>query len=323
MIRLCYDEERKQVIALKKYILAALCLLLTCAGCGKKNRDDEDHKYDNGPVTETDNRTDEEKELSMIQGCINDYNINRIPEIEAYLDTQIHPLPLEVSSLPEISSLKDLTKEEEYITNSNSTYAGSYQIDEKYKVVFIIYEPTGNSFWLNGRILFQIDPSLVTVDDPRFTDYRVAMTNLLSREKMVLNWLYGLNLVLSEEEVAPGYYEILAMGERMPSSVDEIKQIAEEVFTKQFLEENFYYSAFYSESSMFKEINGKVCCAKSEMIAQESSSIYDPHYIIAAEERDGIVYLDMLSDSIQEVQPDIKRLTLAKTDSGYRLPAAY
>jgi len=123
--------------------------------------------------------------------------------------------------------------------------------------------------------------------------------------------------------VIPGYYEVLAMGERMPSSIDEIKQIAEEVFTKEYLEENFYYSAFYSESAMFKEVNGKVVCARSEMIEQESSSIYNPHYIIAAEERDGIVYLDMLSDSLNEVQPDIKRLTLAITENGYRLPAAY
>ncbi|MBR3204029.1 MAG: hypothetical protein IKF60_10635, partial [Solobacterium sp.] len=80
---------------------------------------------------------------------------------------------------------------------------------------------------------------------------------------------------------------------------------------------------FYSESAMFKEVNGKVVCARSEMIEQESSSIYNPHYIIAAEERDGIVYLDMLSDSLNEVQPDIKRLTLAITENGYRLPAAY
>ena len=311
------------MISLKKQLLAILCLLLTLNGCGTKHKDSDNDQYENGPVTEVDTRTDEEKELQMIQGCINDYNINRIPEIEEYLNTQIHPLPLEVTSLPEISSLKDLTKEEKYTTNTNCSYAGSYMIDDKYKVIFLIYEPTGNSFWLNGRILFQIDPSLVTVDDSRFTDYRNAMTTLLTREKNILNWLYGLNLVLSEEEVIPGYYEVLAMGERMPSSIDEIKQIAEEVFTKEYLEENFYYSAFYSESAMFKEVNGKVVCARSEMIEQESSSIYNPHYIIAAEERDGIVYLDMLSDSLNEVQPDIKRLTLAITENGYRLPAAY
>ena len=59
------------------------------------------------------------------------------------------------------------------------------------------------------------------------------------------------------------------------------------------------------------------------MIAQETSSVYNPRYIIAAQERDGIIYLDMLADSLGEIQPDIKRLTMAKTDSGYRLPAAY
>ena len=307
----------------KKTVLAALGVLLILCGCGNKNKDKDVNPYEAGPVTETDTRTDEEKELSMIQGCIQDYNTNRIPEVEKYLNTQLHPLPLEVTSLPEIKSLSDLKKEEAYIENSNSSYAGSYMVDDRYKVIFIIYEPTGNSFWLNGRILFQIDPEQVTVDDSRFTEYRTAMTSLLEQEKRVLNWLYGLNLSLSETESFPGYYEVLSMGGVTPHSLDDIRAIAERVFTRDFLEENFYYSAFYSESAMFKEANGNVYCARSDMIAQETSSVYNPRYIIAAQERDGIIYLDMLADSLGEIQPDIKRLTMAKTDSGYRLPAAY
>ncbi|MBR2676884.1 MAG: hypothetical protein IKE28_08235 [Solobacterium sp.] len=308
---------------MKKTGLAALSVLLILWGCGSKNKDDDINPYDAGPVTDTDTRSDEEKELSMIQGCISDYNTGRIAEVEEYLNTQLHPLPLEVSALPEIHSLSDLTKEESYVENSNSSYAGSYMVDDKYKVIFIIYEPTGNSFWLNGRILFQIDPQQVTVDDNRFTEYRTAMTSLLEQEKRVLNWLYGLNLSLSETESFPGYYEVLSMGGTTPHSIDDIRNIAERVFTRDFLEENFYYSAFYSESAMFREADGKVYCARSDMIAQETSSVYNPRYIIAAEEREGTIYLDMLADSIGEVQPDIKRLTMVKTDNGYRLPAAY
>ena len=303
-------------------LTASLCLLLT--GCNQHPKDDEPAPNEIGPVVEEDPRSDEEKELEMIQGCISDYNTNRIPEVEEYLNTQLHPLPLEVESLPEISSLKDLTKEDAYLETTNAAYAGSYLVNDKYKIIFLIYEPTGNSFWLNGRVLFQIDPSLVTIDDPQYTEYRTAMSSLLAQEKTILNWLYGLNLTLGNENPElPGYYEVLRMGSIKPTSLDEIRATAESVFTREYLEENFYYSAFYSDSAMFKESNGAVYCAKSDMIAQESSSIYNPHYIIAAEERDGIIYLDMLSDSVNEVQPDIKRLTMAVTPDGYRLPAAY
>ncbi len=308
---------------MKKKILAAFSVLMLLSGCGSHKNEDDSHLYDAGPVTETDTRTDEEKILSMIQGCINDYNTNRIPEIEEYLNTQLHPLPLEVPSLPEIQSLSDLKTEDSYMKESNSSYAGSYIVDDKYKVIFVIYEPTGNSFWLNGRIVFQIDPELVTYDDGQFAEYRTAMASLLDQEKRVLNWLYGLNLTLSETEAFPGYYEVLSMGGITPHSIEEIRNIAEGVFTNEYLEKNFYYSAFYSESPMFKEEGGKVYCAKSDMIAQETSSIYNPHYIIAAEERDGTIYMDMLSDSLGEIQPDIKRLTMVRTENGYRLPSAY
>jgi outer membrane lipopolysaccharide assembly protein LptE/RlpB len=74
---------------------------------------------------------------------------------------------------------------------------------------------------------------------------------------------------------------------------------------------------------MFREADGKVYCASSDLINQETSYVYNPHYIIAAKQEDNTIYLDMLSDSVGEVQPDIKRLTLEITDSGYRLPAAY
>lgn len=279
---------------------------------------------DTGPVVEEDPRSDEEKELDMIKGCISDYNTGRISEVEEYLNTQLHPLPLDIDSLPEIESLHDLDEEKEFYESSNVTYAGSYMVDDRYKIIFLIYEPTGSSFWLNGRILFQIDPELVVKDDPKFAEYRDAMLYLLENETDVLNWMYGLNITLAQEEGPfPGYYEVLRMGITKPSSINDIRSMAEQVFTKKYLEDNFYYSAFYSDYAMFKEADGAVYCAKSEMIAQESSMTYDPHYIINAEERDGTVYMDMLSQALGTIQPDIKRLTMEKISEGYRLPSAY
>ena len=307
---------------MKKTALALLSLTLFLGGCNH-NKKEEVSETEYGPIVEEDTRTDEEKELEMIQGCIQDYNTNRIPEVEEYLNTQLHPLPIEVASLPEITSLKDLTEEPAYTEASNVTYAASYLVDNKYKVIFLIFEPTGNSFWLNGRALFQIDPTLVEKDNPEYTEYRNAMDYLLSNEKQVLNWLYGLDLDLGDEGPFAGYREVRSMGGSVITSIDQIKAIAEGIFTKDYLEKTFYYSCFYSETPMFKEADGKVWCAASDLITQETSYVYNPHYIIAAKQEGNIVYLDMLADSVGEIQPDIKRLTMEVTDSGYRLPAAY
>ena len=308
---------------LKKACLAFLSTVLLLSGCNNNNGKEDISETEYGPVVEQDTRTDEEKELQMIQGCINDYNINRIPEIEEYLNTQLHPLPIEVESLPEISSLKDLTEEPSYIESSNVSYAASYLVNEKYKLVFLIFEPTGNSFWLNGRVLFQIDPALVEQDNPAYSEYRSAITYLLDNEKQVLNWLYGLDLDLGDEGPYAGYREVRSMGGSVITSVDQIKSIAESIFTKKYLEDTFYYSCFYSENPMFKEADGKVWCASGGLTTQETSYTYNPHYIIAAKQEGNTVYLDMLADSVGEIQPDIKRLTMELTDSGYRLPAAY
>ena len=309
-------------MTLKKQLIALMSAILLLTGCNKDKKE-EVSPTEYGPVVEQDTRTDEEKELEMIRGCINDYNINRIPEIEEYLNTQLHPLPLEVESLPDISSLKDLNEEPAYTENSNVTYAGSYMVNDKYKVIFLIYEPTGNSFWLNGRVIFQIDPSLVEYDKADYAEYRTAMTTLLNNEKQVLNWLYGLDLELGTEGPFAGYRQVVSMGGRPVSSINDIKAIAEEIFTTEYLENTFYYSCFYSETPMFREAEGSVWCAASDLNTQEASYSYNPHYIIAAEQKDNIVYLDMLSDSVGEVQPDIKRLTMEVTDKGYRLPSAY
>ena len=307
-----------------RLLTAGLILTVLITGCKKEEPKDTISGTEYGPVVEEDTRTDEEKQLIMIQNCISDYNTGRIDEVEDYLNTNLHPLPIGVTSLPEISSLKELTPEPEYMENSNVSFAGSYEIAENLRALFLIYEPTGASFWLNGVILFQTDPEKVVKDNPEYAEYRYALSDLLGRENDILQWLYGLNLTLAEKEGPfPGYYEVLSMGGVRPRSLDDIKAIAEQVFTKEYLEQNFYFSAFYNESAMFREENGTVYCAKSEMMAQQNSSSYNTHYIIAAEKKDQTVAIDLLSESMGEVQPNIRRLTLAETENGYRLPCAY
>lgn len=309
----------------KRIFIAVLFLSFFLSGCKKQEELPVSSGTEYGPVVQEDERTDEEKQLEMIQNCISDYNTGRINEVEDYLATTLHPLPIGVASLPEISSLKDLTPEPEYMENSNVSYAGSYAISDIHRALFLIYEPTGGSFWLNGVILFQVNPEDVPMDNPEYTDYRNVLSSLFAREEKVLPWLYGLNLTLSETESSePGYYEVLSMGGMKPSSIQEIKDLAEQVFTKEYLEDNFYYSAFNSERAMFKEIDGAVFCAESEMTIQPSSNSYNIHYIIAAEDLEDKIIIDILTTSnTGEIQPDIRRIYLVRTKDGYRLPSAY
>ena len=62
------------------------------------------------------------------------------------------------------------------------------------------------------------------------------MDYLLSNEKQVLNWLYGLDLELGDEGPFEGYREVKSMGGSVISSIDQIKAIAESIFTKDYLE---------------------------------------------------------------------------------------
>lgn len=303
--------------------------ILFLSACSKQNSTSQTTTQDEyyGPVVSEDTRTDEEKELEMIQNCIADYQTDTISDAEKRLENQgIHfpSLPLELISLPEISSLDDLTQVEVDSSTSNIYYTGMYLVNDKYQVYFMIYNPTGGSFWMNGGIQFEIDPSLVTADDPQYSEYRSALTDLLAQENEVLCWLMGINVTVSEEEgPVKGYHEVQAMGDYDPKTINDIKAIAEKVFTQDYLKEYYYPAAFERESSTFLEQDGKLYCAETILTEQKSSYSINPNYIIAAKETDGTVKLDMLADVNGEVQPIIHRVQLARIDDGFRLPEVY
>lgn len=307
-------------------MLSGLLFLSACSNQNSTSKTDTQDEY-YGPVVTEDTRTDEEKELEMIQNCIADYQTDTIADAEKRLEDQgIHfpSLPLELDSLPEISSLDDLTKVETDSATTNIYYTGMYLVNDKYQVYFMIYNPSGGSFWRNGGIQFEIDPSLVTADDPQYSEYRTPLTDLLAKENDVLCWLMGINVTVSEEEgPVSGYHEVLSMGDYTPKTIDDIKAIAEQVFTQDYLKENYYPAAFERESSTFMEQNGKLYCAETILTEQKSSYAINPSYIIAAKEDNNIVQLDMLADVNETVQPIIHRVQLARIDGGFRLPEVY
>lgn len=302
---------------MKKIFLAVFSLLFILSGCTKN---DELESSQNTFILQN-TKTDEEKMLDMIQSCIKDYNEDKIKEREDYLQTIIPKLPIGIESLPEISSLEQLSEQTFDKTQTNAFYIGTYQIKDDYSMKITIYKPTTGSFWLNGAIQFQIDPSQVEKNNPNFSFYRDELNRIFSSKYNILNWLYGIDLTLGEE-VEDGYFEVLQIGNTNIHSIDELKSYAEQVFTKDFLENNYYPASFTNEGSVFKEINGVLCCVQSELAAPNQIQ-YNPSYIVQIRENDTSTDIDILYQILDQIQPTIQRIQLNKTEHGFRLSNAY
>ena len=305
----------------KKYVLFLLLGFLFLTSCQKETQE-ASLDTSNGPVATEDTMTVEEKELKMIQSAIADYNEDRILEQEDTLKTSITKLPVEITSLPEISQLSDLTPVEDSDLQSNTAYVGKYTVNDKYDVTFKIYHPTGGNFWLNGEVLFEIDPSKVTVNDPQYENYRNILNPLLENERKVINYLYGLDVNLSGEPTLDGqYYEVLGFDGADIHSIDDLKAFAQTVFTADYLQQYFYKNAFEGEFPIYKELDGKLYCLPTE-ITPLNLNQYDIGYIIAVRETEDRVTINLLTSVMNQVQPEVKEIHLLPTAEGYRLVAA-
>ncbi len=313
---------------MKKNISFLLTGLLVLSGCTSTETNDVSYvnlneDYD-GPTVTTDNRSDSEKILEMIQNCIEDYNTEgRIAEVEESIGTELPRMPIGIDSLPEINSLTELT--EIPVDSSSSTdYIGQIFLNDNYYVNFIIYEASGGTFWLNAGIQFCYVPENVTQNDPQFATYKVALDDLLPMESTVLNWLYGLNVTVNENITEENnYHPVISMGNNRIETIDDIKVIAERYFTKEFLEEAYYPSAFGGESPVFKMIDDELYCAESDLAIPTTTFSYASDYIIASVEYDGVVTLNLLYRMMDTVQPQIRTITIQMTEDGYRLPNAW
>ena len=302
---------------MKKSILLIMLSLVLCGCANKQNDQNATPSTTNGPPVPTDEATDEEKTLRMIQECIDDYNNNLIAEREEYFQIVIPALPLEVVSLPQISSLKDLTQiEEEY---SNAEFIGTQALDDKYTVVYRIYRPTNGSFWANGSIEFRIDPEKVTKDDSRFTEYRNALYWLLPNGTAALNYLHGLDVELAEDSADGIYHEVISIGGTDIRSIDALRAYAEQFYDRTFLEARYYPTSFYSSMPVYKEEGGKLYCIESD-VTYAFTPDYEPAYIIAAKEDNGLVTLNLLTSVMGNLQPEVKEVILRRTEYGFILP---
>lgn len=304
---------------MKKIIILCTCIFLL-VGCSKTTNQETTEDTSNGPIVEKDTKSDEEKVLAMIQACIKNYNEDDLEELRTYYKSNIPNLPLEIDSLPEIESLdnlQELTTEE----NTNTFYEGMYTVD-KYKVIFKVYYPSGADFWPNGEIEFQIDPETITVDNPQYEGYRTSLTYLLSEENNVIDMLYGINAEVADEPTLDDkYYEVISINGNSYSSIQELKDYAESVFTTDYLEQNYYQNSFNSDTPVYKEQDGKLYCLSSDVTPLVSYE-YCPDYIIYVKDENGVVKVNLLTKVMDTILPDIKEITMHETEKGYRLASA-
>lgn len=304
---------------MKQIVILSACALLL-VGCSK-TKEETSVDTSNGPVVEKqDQRTDSEKVLAMIQACVKNYNEDDLDELRTYYKSNIPNLPLEIDSLPEVNSLEDLTELTSEET-SNVFYAGMYSINQ-YNVIFKVYYPSGADFWPNGEIEFQIDPENVTVNNPEYEQYRESLSYLLAEENNVIGMLYGTNAEIADEPTLDDrYYEVISINGITYTSIQELKDYAESVFTTDYLEENYYKNAFEGDSPVYKEQDNKLYCLSSD-VTPILSYEYCPDYIIYVKDDNGTVKVNLLTKVMDTILPDIKEITMHETENGYRLASA-
>lgn len=296
-----------------------LFLVLSMFGCTKNDSNEDKADTSNGPVVVEDDETVEEKVLRMIKNCIDDYNLNRIEDMETYMNAPLPELPIGITSLPEISSLDDLTQIEDDALISNATYVGYYMVQDNYRVVFKVYYPSGGYFWPNGELLFEMDPDVIEVNNPSYTTYKEALDSLLIREANILDWLYGVGVDLSYEDIQEENYYAVVSNDF--TSINELKSYAESVFPKEYLENTYYKNAFEGMSPTYKEIGGKLYC-KANDLTSISKNQYDTSRIIAVQEEGDTIRINLLSTIMNAPQPEIKNIRLIRSEEGYRLAEA-
>ena len=260
----------------------------------------------------------------MIQDAVSTYNDNKIQEAEDYYGVTVPDLPLEVDSLPEVNSLSDLTILDTDPLVTNSILTAQMTITSSYSIIYTIYHATGGSFWLNGTVEFQQSLDAVTVDDPQFADIRNTLSSLLTQQKTVLDWFYGINVTVGDTPVeGTEYYPVTSVEGLSSPSIAAMKEEAEKVFTADYLSTSFYPSAFDGEEPMYQEINGQLCKRDSGMASILDGESYATDYIAAISQQDNQILIDIHTSILDQVQPTIRRIVLLNTDNGIRLSAAY
>lgn len=293
---------------MKKIILIILTAFLI-AGCSKSK------EYDAfGQEITPDPVSDEEKIVTMINECINTYNDNKVIDVQEQYSTTLPALPLELTTLPTVENYSQLIKEETIGTNAD--HVMTLPINDKYSLQFQLYEPL-NSVWLDSKFNFLVDIDQIIKDDPNFDKEKNILDELLTQQEEAINLLYGSGITLgSQYSQNENYYEVMEY-----DSIDEIKHIAEEIFTQEYLK-TLYDIAFYQDNPIYIEDNGKLYATEST--TSISTGIpYNTSYIIAVSYDEDQLLIDIAAGYGDDIMPQIYRITLDDEGNGYRLTNSY
>lgn len=293
---------------MKKIILIILTAFLI-AGCSKSK------EYDAfGQEITPDPVSDEEKIVTMINECINTYNDDKVIDVQEQYSTTLPALPLELTTLPTVENYYQLIKEETIGTNAD--HVMTLPINDKYSLQFQLYEPL-NSVWLDSKFNFLVDIDQIIKDDPNFDKEKNILDELLTQQEEAINLLYGSGITLgSQYSQNENYYEVMEY-----DSIDEIKHIAEEIFTQEYLK-TLYDIAFYQDNPIYIEDNGKLYATEST--TSISTGIpYNTSYIIAVSYDEDQLLIDIAAGYGDDIMPQIYRITLDDEGNGYRLTNSY
>ncbi|MCI5773056.1 MAG: hypothetical protein MR210_00670 [Erysipelotrichaceae bacterium] len=293
---------------MKKIILFILTLFLL-VGCNEKK------EYDAfGQEVTPDPVSDSEKMVMMINDCIKAYNENKINDLELQYSTTLPDLPLELTTLPELVSYNEL--EDSEIIGTNADFIKIYHIDDKYSIQFQLYEPL-NSIWLDSKYTFLVNPDHIIKNDPTFAKEKNILDEILTKQEIVINLLYGSGITLSNPHPSKeNYYEVVEY-----QSIDEIKSLAEDVFTQEYLV-NLYEIAFEQENAIYLEENSKLYA--SETTSSINARIpYNTSYIVATSYEDNKLLVDITAGYGDDILPQIYRIILIDEGKGYRLNNNY
>ncbi|NLP22215.1 MAG: hypothetical protein GX368_05270 [Erysipelotrichaceae bacterium] len=298
---------------MKKFLYIMLIIFLFLSGCNKSsNNPDEEVSFDSIP--------NDEKVLIMINQAIDDYNNNLINEKEKEWNTTISPLPIEIDSIPNINSLKELKDIKIKNRITNAVFDGLYELGD-YSMIFEIFN-YGTSYWLNGVTSFIVDLDTIELNNPDYKEIKNTLDSLMSEDIEVLAWLYGVNVDLgAESNEYPGFYKVISIGPYKYKSIQDLKDKAETIFTTDFLA-TYYQVAFENEDPIYKEIEGELYCSISESDIYDGLP-YDTSRIIATKETENEILIDLVVSFGEDVDSTVQRIVLIKTENGLRFNNVY
>ena len=293
---------------MKKLIIFTILAFMLIGCASQKEYDEFGREVTSDPVS------DEEKIITMINECISTYNNNQINDIQQQYSTTLPTLPIEVGTLPTVENFNQLTQEEN--VTSNADYIYNLTIDDKYSMQFQLYQPL-NSIWLDSNYSFQVDIEQITKDDPNFAQEKELLDNLLNEQELAINLLYASGITLGDQHPTnENYFEVQEF-----QSIDQIKAIAEEVFTQEYLN-TLYDIAFNQENPIYLEENEKLYA--SDTSSSISTGIpYNTSYIIATSYEDNRLLIDLAAGYQDDIMPQIYRIELVDEGNGYRLTNTY